>query len=180
MSVLGFDAPNSEPWIRFWKSVMSASDTGAPTSVMSPSPVTTTVPALRIEAIAWPTCSPLVTPTVTIAESAPWPLVNDCASSVASSIVSHACVAPSSCAFSRLNATGSTAMTFDAPACAAPWTALMPMPPMPMTMTVSPGGDLGRVDRRAPAGADAAADEARLLERDVVGDLHRRVDGDRW
>ena len=41
-------------------------------------------------------------------------------------------------AFSRLNATGSTAMTWLAPACAAPWTALMPMPPMPMTMTVSP------------------------------------------
>ena len=40
------------------------------------------------------------------------------------------------------------------------------------------GAYLGGVDRRAPAGADAAADQAGLVERDVVGDLDRRVDGD--
>ena len=112
---------------------------GSPTSVMSPSPVTTQVPALRIAENACATCSGLVTPTVTIAESAPWPLVNCLASSVASSMVSKAWVAPSSWAFSRLNATGSTAMMLDAPACAAPCTALMPMPPMPITITVWPG-----------------------------------------
>ncbi len=106
---------------------------------MSPSPVTTQVPALRIAENACATCSGLVTPTVTIAESAPWPLVNCLASSVASSMDSKACVAPSSWAFSRLNATGSTAMMLDAPACAAPCTALMPMPPMPITITVCPG-----------------------------------------
>ena len=76
---------------------------------------------------------------VTMAESAPWPWVNCRASSAASSMVSKACVAPSSWAFSRLKATGSTAMTLDAPACAAPCTALIPIPPMPMTITVCPG-----------------------------------------
>ena len=89
MSAFGFEAPNNEPWMRFWNSVMSAREIGAPTSAMLPRPVTTTVPALRIEAIACPRCSPVVTPTVTIAESAPWPLVNDWAISVASSIDSH-------------------------------------------------------------------------------------------
>ena len=43
----------------------------------------------------------------------------------------EACVAPSSSAVSRLFSSGSTAMTFCAPASAAPCTALMPMPPMP-------------------------------------------------
>ena len=78
-------------------------------------------------------------PIVTIETSAPWPLVKPLAISVASSIDSTAWVAPSSWAFSRLNATGSTAMTFAAPACTAPWTAFAPMPPMPWMITVSPG-----------------------------------------
>ena len=42
-------------------------------------------------------------------------------------------------AFSRLNSSGSTAMTLRAPANAAPWTALMPTPPIPYTTVVSPG-----------------------------------------
>ena len=47
------------------------------------------------------------------------------------------------------------------------------------------GLHVGRVDRRAPAGGDAAADEAGLVERDVVEDLHagglvdHRVGGER-
>ena len=45
---------------------------------------------------------------------------------------------------------------------------------MPMMMTVWPGSHLGRVDGRAPAGADAAADEAGLLQRQVLVDLHAR------
>ncbi len=36
------------------------------------------------------------------------------------------------------------------------------------------GPDVGGVDRRAPAGGDAAADEAGLVERDVVEDLDAR------
>ena len=56
----------------------------------------------------------------------------------ASATLSAVCVAPSSIAFCRLNSTGSIAMMFRAPAIRAPCTALMPMPPMPMTTTVSP------------------------------------------
>ena len=48
-------------------------------------------------------------------------------------------VAPSLAAISRLKRTGSTAITEAAPARAAPWTALMPTPPTPITMTASPG-----------------------------------------
>ena len=58
-----------------------------------------------------------------------------------------------------------------APASRAPWIALVPMPPMPTTATVSPGVHLGRVHGRAPAGDDAAAEQAGALERDVVVDL---------
>ena len=102
-------------------------------------PVTTTVPALRMAENACATCSVLSTPTVTTAESAPWPLVTERANSAASSIVANAWVAPSDSAVSRLNSTGSTAITCVAPTCEAPCTALMPMPPMPMMMTVWPG-----------------------------------------
>ena len=48
-------------------------------------------------------------------------------------------VAPNSMAFSRLKATGSTATMFFAPAAFAPWMAFEPMPPAPITTTVSPG-----------------------------------------
>ena len=57
---------------------------------------------------------------------------------MASSAVAKAWVAPSSMAFSRLFSSGSMAMTFLAPACRAPWTALMPMPPTPKITAVSP------------------------------------------
>jgi len=49
------------------------------------------------------------------------------------------CVAPNCMAFSRLNSTGSMAMTRLAPANFAPCTAFAPMPPIPTTHTVSPG-----------------------------------------
>ena len=53
MSQFGFDSPNSDPWMRFWNNVMSASETGSGVvSAMLPSAVTTTVPALRIDAMA--------------------------------------------------------------------------------------------------------------------------------
>ncbi|CDZ87968.1 hypothetical protein RHRU231_360088 [Rhodococcus ruber] len=38
--------------------------------------------------------------------------------------------------------------------------------------------DVGRVDGRSPAGGHAAADERGLVERDVLADLHARVDVD--
>ena len=48
-------------------------------------------------------------------------------------------VAPRAMACSRLNSTGSMAMIRWAPATRAPCTALMPMPPTPITATLSPG-----------------------------------------
>src|SRR5258708_2284541 len=48
-------------------------------------------------------------------------------------------VAPSGSARARLAATGSPAMIAVAPACRAPCTALRPIPPAPITTTVSPG-----------------------------------------
>ena len=47
----------------------------------------------------------------------------------------------------------------------------MPTPPRPMTTTVSPGWHVGGVDRRAPAGGDAAADQRGPLGGDVVLEL---------
>ena len=77
--------------------------------------------------------------------SAIWPHVISVTAGNASSIEAKVWVAPSSIAFSRLNSTGSTAMTRLAPAMAAPCTALMPMPPMPTTTTVSPGRTSARL-----------------------------------
>ncbi len=58
-----------------------------------------------------------------MAESAIWPRVRLVIVSIASSADSKAWVAPSSIAFSRLlGGSGSMAMTFFAPARAAPWT----------------------------------------------------------
>ncbi len=141
-------------------------------------PVTTTVPALRIAENAWATCSVLSTPVVTIAASAPWPLVTERAKSAASSIVANECVAPSFWAVSRLNSTGSTAMTWLAPACAAPCTALMPMPPMPMMITVWPGRTSPALTADPQPVPTPQPDEARLVEREVLVDLHAGRDVD--
>ena len=92
--------------------------------------------------------------------SAIWPQVSSVTSGMASSIEATVWVAPNSIAFSRLNSTGSTAMTRLAPAILAPWTAFMPMPPMPTTTTVSPGFVPARLDGRAPAGGHAARHQA--------------------
>ena len=118
-------------------------------------------------------------PTVMIAESAPWPLVNDLASSVASSMVSTPCVAPTCCAFSRFIATGSTAMTLAAPACEAPWTALIPIPPMPMTITVCPGCTWAELTAEPQPVPTLQPSRQTLSSGQVVVDLHRRVGRDR-
>ena len=55
--------------------------------------------------------------------------------------------------------------------CAAPCTALMPMPPMPITATVSPGLMLGPVHGRAEAGGHAAGHERHRVQREVGLDL---------
>jgi hypothetical protein len=77
------------------------------------------------------TTSSSTVPTVTSAWSAICPQVSSLIFAAASSAVAKAWVAPNFMAVSRLNGTGSTTTTFFAPAWAAPWTALMPIPPMP-------------------------------------------------
>ena len=62
-----------------------------------------------------------------------------------------------------------------APTIAAAWIAFSPMPPQPITATISPGPHLGGVQHRADAGRDAAADERGLVERHVGPDLHEHV-----
>ena len=54
------------------------------------------------------------------------------------------CVAPNVSADFCLNSTGSTAMICAAPLMRAPWIAAVPMPPAPMTTTVSPSRTLAR------------------------------------
>src|SRR3954470_4790758 len=108
-------------------------------SVIGPRPTTTVVPSLRVELNASSTTCDVTTPTVTMAWSAPTPLVSSKAFMTASSPVATACVAPNSSALFRLYSIGSTAMMCRAPACFAPCTALMPMPPMPKMTTLSPG-----------------------------------------
>ena len=82
-------------------------------------------------------------------------------------------MAPISMAVSRLNSTGSMAITRLAPEIAAPCTALMPTPPMPTTATLSPAVHPGPVDRGADAGGHAAADQGHDVEGQVGLHLHQ-------
>jgi hypothetical protein len=77
------------------------------------------------------TTSSLTMSTVTIDLSAPTPRVSCVTSSWASAALPTAWVAPICSAISRLLANGSMATMFLAPAHLAPWTALMPIPPIP-------------------------------------------------
>ena len=101
--------------------------------------VTTHVPPLPVMVMASVIRSPCITPGVMITRSAIWPKVRSVTIGMASVMLAAVWVAPNSMAFSRLNSIGSTATTFLAPASLAPCTALVPMPPMPTTTTVSPG-----------------------------------------
>ena len=66
-------------------------------------------------------------------------------------------------------------MMWRAPPMRAPWMIDSPTPPQPNTATVWPGLEPGAAQRRADPGEHAAADERRLVEREVVVDLHERV-----
>ena len=79
-------------------------------------PVSTTTPPLPTALKPPATISEVIRPGVRIAESAIWPRVRSVIAACASSTVAKACVAPSSIAFSRLFSSGSTAMTYFAPA----------------------------------------------------------------
>jgi hypothetical protein len=100
------------------------------------------------------------------------------ATSVASSIDSKASVAPSSRAFSRLNATGSTARTFAAPRVGRALDRVGADAADALDDHGVAGLDLAGVHRGAPAGADRAAEQAGDLELGVLRDLDRRVDRD--
>ena len=76
---------------------------------------------------------------VSTTRSAITPAVSSLTIGMASSTDATVSVAPKNFAESRLNSTGSTAMTARAPAARAPCTALIPTPPVPMMTTVSPG-----------------------------------------
>ena len=80
------------------------------------------------------------------------------------------CVAPNSIAFSRLNSTGSMAMTA-APASLAPWMALLTDATAADHGHRVAGLHVGRVHGRAPTGDHAAAEQAGLVERQVLVDL---------
>ena len=99
----------------------------------------TIVPALPVMFTAALTTSLFISPTVQITLSASWPWVSSTIASCACSGSANACVTPNSIACSRLNSTGSIAMTYLPPAYLAPCTALMPTPPVPKITTVSPG-----------------------------------------
>jgi hypothetical protein len=75
MSANGSPEPKRLPWMRFSKRVSSAPGSSMVFFIGSASPVTTTVPPLRIAWKALVTTAESTTPTVTIALSAPTPLV---------------------------------------------------------------------------------------------------------
>ncbi len=132
------------------------------------------MPRLRIAANAAETTSSVTTPIVTIAWSAPTPQVSSSARACASSVVATACVAPKVSADSRLNATGSTAMTYRAPG---DRRALQRVDADAADAVDDRGVarlDLARLDRRPEPGRHPAAGQRRQLERDVVLDLHHR------
>ena len=97
------------------------------------------VPPLRVSIMAGASSSAWRTLGVSTTRSAITPIVISRTSGMASSTDGQVSVAPKNFAVSRLNSTGSTAMTALAPAARAPWTALIPTPPVPITTTVSPG-----------------------------------------
>ena len=97
------------------------------------------VPPLRVSIIAGASSSAGSTLGVSTTRSAITPAVISWTSGMASSAEAAVSVAPKNFAESRLNSTGSTAMTALAPAARAPCTALIPTPPVPMITTVSPG-----------------------------------------
>ena len=134
--------------------------------------VTTTRPRLAASASASPSTSPLPTPMVMMTlfgHRAPGELAGRAAAPRPSRRA--VCVAPNSIAFSRLNSTGSMATI-----------ALGAGEPGALDGVGADAADaddgdgvaglhLGGVHRRAPAGDDAAAEQAGPVERDVVVDL---------
>ena len=132
MSRIGLEAPNSVPFTVFWKSVITAPDRWMVSFVGSARPVMTSVPPLRMTSKpAWTTSSldDVDGDDRLVGADAPGQLRARAPAPRAA--LATAWVAPICSAISRLLASGSMATMFVAPAHAAPWTALMPIPPMP-------------------------------------------------
>src|SRR3954452_5913681 len=139
MSYSGLHMPNTCPWMRRCQPTtepLAASwiccSELRPTDVM-----VTWAPLPTIAAASWTTYADS-TPTVMMAWSASCPRVSSATASCACPALANACVAPNDSAEDRLNSTGSTTITFPAPAYRAPWTALVPTPPAPKITTVWP------------------------------------------
>src|SRR3984885_14385286 len=139
MSLSGLHMPNTWPWmLRCQPTTLPLAASWICFSADLPTDVIVTWAPLPTIAAAWSTTSELSTPTVMSAWSASWPLVSSMTASCACAASAKACVAPKARAFSRLNATGSTTMTYAAPAYRAPCTAFVPTPPAPKITTVWP------------------------------------------
>ena len=82
---------------------------------------------------------PRPTPMAQMTLSHMWPQVSCSMSALASSTDGATWVAPKVGARVRLSSTGSMAKIISAPARRAPWSAAAPMPPIPITATLSPG-----------------------------------------
>ncbi len=111
MSARGLSDPKIVPLISLFHIASSNRLTDDSVCVIGAMPVTTIVPPLPASPV--PSCimSPYSTPGVMITLSAMCPHVISCTCGNASSIDANVWVAPNSIAFSRLNSTGSTAMT---------------------------------------------------------------------
>ena len=101
------------------------------------SPVSTTVPPLRV--IASASVSVRGLPTVSKTKSAPRPAVNSRIASAGFSGAGIVCVAPNRVAIASGAGRTSIATIVSQPAIAAPCTTLRPTPPAPMTTTREPG-----------------------------------------
>ena len=138
-------------------------------------PVSTHVPPLRVRLSAACTSSPEIRDGETMTLSAMTPRVRSRTRSAASSVVETLCVAPNPSADFCLNSTGSTAMICAAPLMRAPWIAPVPMPPTPMTTTVSPVLHLGTVLRGTVAGGNPARQQCHRQQRQMGIDLDDRI-----
>src|SRR5690242_12304709 len=118
---------------------MSTSTSGTMLSSNFGTAVIRQVPPLRVSISAGANISAWITLGVSTTRSAITPRVISLTNGKASSIDAMVSVAPKNLAESRLNSTGSTAITALAPAARAPCTALIPTPPVPTMTTVSPG-----------------------------------------
>ena len=106
-----------------------------------------------------------------MALSAMAPQVRSMTSAVASSIEAAVWVAPKICACSRLNSTGSTAITWAGTGHGGALHGVHADATAADDHDGLTGLDLGGVDGRTPTGGDTAADEGGLVERDVLVDL---------